>query len=93
MQSLAFSLGAAAHNSLSLFLDESGSDHYAGAVPGDASNNDYHGGTSLGLFLDLGPGRDRYERGGLAPGEQRVTGAHGLAADLPGLPSPAGAHR
>ena len=77
-----FSIGASAHNSFCFFVDESGSDSYEGQAPGRAGGNDYHGGTSLSLFLDLGPGQDRYESG-LAPGEIRVGPEHGIRADIP----------
>jgi len=78
-----FSLGASAHNAFALFVDADGRDRYEGAAPARAGGNDYHDGTSLSLFLDLGRGEDRYDRG-LRPGEVRVGGEHGIAADLPG---------
>jgi hypothetical protein len=77
-----FSLGASAHNSFCFFVDEGGADRYSGAEPGRAGGNDYHGGTSLSLFLDLGSGRDAYERG-LTPGEVRVRPEHAIVADVP----------
>jgi hypothetical protein len=53
-----FSLGSAAHSSFCLFLDDKGNDVYA-QTPGSASDNSYHGGTSVALAIDSG-GKDRY---------------------------------
>lgn len=53
-----FAFGTAAMNGFVLFKDLAGADRYAGAVPGGVSGNAYHGGSSVGYFLDLGPGDD-----------------------------------
>ena len=55
-----FSLGAAAHNSICMFLDRSGDDKYISPRTALATNNSYHGGTSLTVFIDEGKGRDTY---------------------------------
>ncbi len=48
-----FSLGASAHNSVCLFIDRGGDDAYEYPPGvGRAGGNDYHGGTSLSLFID-----------------------------------------
>lgn len=78
-----FSLAASAHNAFSYFVDRAGSDRYQGTAVALAGGNDYHGGTSLSLFLDLGPGRDHYV-GTFAPGKVETNGAHGFALDKPG---------
>lgn len=78
-----FSLGASAHNAVSLFVDAGGRDRYEGQQVARAGGNDYHGGTSFSLFLDVGPGRDTYE-GIFASGMIETNGEHGVAIDLPG---------
>ena len=55
-----FSLGAAAHNAICMFLDRAGDDSYANICPALVSMNDYHGGTSLSIFIDDGKGKDVY---------------------------------
>lgn len=55
-----FSLGAAAHNAICMFLDRSGNDNYASPRAAVATNNSYHGGTSLTIFIDEGEGKDTY---------------------------------
>ncbi len=54
-----FSLGSSAHNAICLFHDAAGADVYATGVA-ISSNNTYHGGTSLTLFLDSGGSEDSY---------------------------------
>jgi len=50
-----FSLGASAHNSACFFIDRGGDDDYRYPPGvGRAGGNDYHGGTSLSLFIDEG---------------------------------------
>lgn len=49
-----FSLGASAHNGFCLFQDLGGRDTYLGTVPGAAGPNDYHGGSSLSVYLTEG---------------------------------------
>jgi hypothetical protein len=51
-----FSLGASAHNGFCLFMELGGKDTYLGTSPGEAGPNDYHGGTSLSVFANEGPG-------------------------------------
>lgn len=85
-----FSQGASAHNALCIFWDRGGRDSYEYA-PGQAraGGNDYHGGTSLSLFVDEGGAPDYYD----CPqsGNDLVTGwpEHGFYADLPGTLSDA----
>lgn len=56
-----FSLGASAHNAICLWLDKGGTDQYIYAGgPARAGGNDYHGGTSLSFFCDLGDEVDTY---------------------------------
>jgi hypothetical protein len=55
-----FSLGASAHNSICVFHDRAGEDTYLRGGFGQAGGNDYHGGTSLSLFLDTGGAQDAY---------------------------------
>jgi len=85
-----FSQGASAHNALCLFWDRGGRDSYIYA-PGQAraGGNDYHGGTSLSLFVDEGGAPDFYD----CPqsGNDLACGwpEHGFYADLPGTLSDA----
>ena len=78
-----FSLAASAHNAFSYFVDRAGSDRYAGTAAALAGPNDYHGGTSFSLFLDLGTGRDQYPDD-LGRAKVKTNGAHGIAMDKPG---------
>ncbi len=56
-----FSQGASAHNAVCLFRDKGGNDTYDyPAGQARAGGNDYHGGTSLSLFIDEGGGTDTY---------------------------------
>lgn len=55
-----FSLGASAHNAISLFYDAQGRDEYRWADLAHAGPNDYHGGSSLSWFLDEGGSDDLY---------------------------------
>ncbi|RMG08666.1 MAG: PDZ domain-containing protein [Planctomycetota bacterium] len=77
-----FSVGASAHNGFSVFLDLRGADVYR-VAPGRAGPNDYHGGASLSVFLDAGPGDDRYLGGGLRDRSAAVAPEVSLTADLP----------
>jgi len=79
-----FSLGAVAHNGWCLFVDMAGDDLYDYAPgPAQVSGNEYHGGTSFGLFVDAGGGTDHYTSV-LTNDEVRASGQHGVACDLPG---------
>jgi hypothetical protein len=79
-----FGLAASAHNGFAVLVDRAGTDHYRQhAGQARAHPNDYHGGSSLSLLLDLGGAADRY------PGPDRNGGVkhanqHGFFADLPG---------
>ncbi len=78
-----FSLAAAAHNGMVLFLDDSGDDRYP-EVPAKASSNEYHGGHSFALFADLG-GADTYGATPMEDWNTRVSWRHDGAyfVDLP----------
>lgn len=55
-----FSQGASAHNSICIFIDSGGDDMYTyPAGQAHSSPNDYHGGTSFSLFLDVGSSGDK----------------------------------
>ncbi len=83
-----FSLGAAAHNGMVLFLDSEGSDIYR-TVPGRASPNDYHGGHSIAIAVDLGGQWDRYVNAGAEEWNDRVSWKHDVCyvLDLPAAPT------
>ena len=80
-----FSQGASAHNALCVMWDRNGRDSYKYA-PGQAraGGNDYHGGTSLSLFIDEGGAKDYYNAA--VSGNNLVSGwpEYGFFADLPG---------
>ncbi len=59
-----FSQSAAAQNGLCLFRDRSGRDIYRPAQAATAGGNNYHGGTSLAIFLDDGGEDDQYVKRG-----------------------------
>jgi hypothetical protein len=75
-----FSTGASAHNGLTVFVDERGTDVHRRGAPGRAGPNDYHGGTSLSFFLDDGGQRDRYADGDRND-RVEVTGDHAIVVD------------
>ncbi len=81
-----FSQAAAAHNGFSLLIDYGGVDRYD-YKPGQsqAKSNSYHGGTSLGLFIDLGGAADTYTGGTLKSVNDTIThrDTHGFQLDLP----------
>ncbi len=62
-QTGAHCLGAASQSSYAFFLDHKGVDTYVGKeLPAtQAIPNDYHGGKSIGYFLDSGSNEDKYE--------------------------------
>jgi hypothetical protein len=60
-----FSLAAAAHNGYSYFLDAAGSDSYKIANFRTTTQNSYHGGNSLSIFLDLGGKKDFFAQEGI----------------------------
>ena len=80
-----FSQGASAHNAVCVMWDRDGRDSYYYA-PGQAraGGNDYHGGTSLSLFIDEGGAVDYYTCD--RSGNDLLTGwpEHGFFADLQG---------
>ncbi|MEZ5339764.1 MAG: PDZ domain-containing protein [bacterium] len=80
-----FSQAASAHNSICLMWDMLGDDVYDyPAGQARAGGNDYHGGTSLSLFIDSGGGNDSYNSD--SSGNDMIRGwpTHGFFADLPG---------
>ena len=74
-----FSQAAAAHNGMSLFIDEEGDDSYMGEQ-GLVDSNDYQGGFSLAVFIDAGGGRDIYSNG--TNNTITCSGEYGIRADL-----------
>jgi hypothetical protein len=78
-----FSQGASAHNSIAVFLDLAGKDRYRYPQQAAAGGNDYHGGTSLSLFIDAGGAADEYA-GADRNNAIFFSGEHGFACDLPG---------
>ena len=62
------------------FIDEGGLDQYFG-VQARAGNNDYHGGSSLSLFIDAGGEKDIYSSG--LNNSVTLHGKNGIRADLP----------
>jgi hypothetical protein len=80
-----FSQGASAHNSVCLFRDRGGLDTYD-YTPGQAlaGGNDYHGGSSLSLFIDEGGADDLYDSAASRNGAFRLRPQHGFFLDLPG---------
>lgn len=80
-----FSQGASAHNSLCVFRDRGGEDAYD-YPPGQAraGGNDYHGGTSLSLFIDEGGENDAYNWEQSANSIIKWWPEYGIFCDLPG---------
>jgi len=80
-----FSQGASAHNSLCVFWDRGGEDTYD-YKPGQAraGGNDYHGGTSLSLFIDEGGADDAYNSKQSANDLIQWWPEYGVFCDLPG---------
>jgi hypothetical protein len=54
------SYSAAHQNGICFFFDRNGNDQYAGHGTLPPSDNSYHLGTSLGIFVDSGAGNDQY---------------------------------
>ncbi len=80
-----FSQGASAHNSLCVFLDSGGRDLYRYAPgPARAGGNDYHGGTSLSLFIDVGGRDNEYPLWEAPEGAYLYQPEHGFWLDLKG---------
>lgn len=80
-----FSLGASAHNSFCFFVDRGGRDRYDYAPgPARAGGNDYHGGTSLSLFIDEGGAPDGYTATSAANDTTAFLPENGFFLDLPG---------
>jgi len=77
-----FSLGASAHNSICLFLDKKGADRYDyPPAPARAGGNEYHGGTSLSIFLDLGGENDVYSSDKVGNNREIALPEYGLFHD------------
>lgn len=75
-----FSLGASAHNSLTVYLDAGGRDTYLHRELARAGPNSYHDGTSFSLFLELGGEADTY-LGADRNGTRQESGEHSLFVD------------
>ena len=79
-----FALGAAAMNGFALFQDRAGVDRYVGAKAAGEYGNHYHGGTSIGMFMDLGPDEDAHSRG-RENGDLRAGPEHAFFIDAPSI--------
>ncbi len=80
-----FGLCASAHNGFALMIDYAGRDTYRqhnGSVR--AGGNDYHGGASLSLMLDLGGDTDDYAGDTSHNNLTSHAGEHGFFIDSPG---------
>lgn len=62
------------------FIEEAGVGQYYGEQA-RAGNNDYHGGSSLSLFIDAGGEKDIYSSG--LNNSVTLHGEYGIRADLP----------
>ncbi|MBO7741187.1 MAG: hypothetical protein J6S21_01410, partial [Victivallales bacterium] len=51
---------AAHQNGICFFFDRQGNDKYGRYIPIPKSTNQYHLGSSLGIFIDTGSGNDEY---------------------------------
>jgi len=82
-----FSQGASAHNGFTIFLEQGGDDTYLYTDQARAGGNDYHGGSSLSFFADLGGGVDSYPS---RPNDKtEFGGEHAIFIDASeGLPVP-----
>ena len=74
-----FSQAASSHNGMAFFIDEAGIDQYFGDQA-QAENNDYHGGSSLSFFIDVGGDHDIYSSG--LNNSITINGEFGIRADL-----------
>lgn len=80
-----FSQGASAHNSFCFFLDRGGDDVYDYAPgPARAGGNNYHGGTSLSLFVDEHGRENRFLSSEPVTDIYSQHPEHGFALDLDG---------
>ncbi|MBF0106646.1 MAG: hypothetical protein HQM16_15130 [Deltaproteobacteria bacterium] len=83
-QGLSFSQGSADHNGFALFVDMNGSDVYklSAGQQGQSGDNAYHGGTSLGIFIDNGGDDDIYGTAKTDNNTIRLDKGDGLFLDL-----------
>ncbi len=78
-----FSQGASAHNAICVMWDRAGQDTYEYAAgQARAGGNDYHGGTSLSLFIDEGGELDVYDSKRSANDMVTAWPEHGFFADI-----------
>ena len=75
-----FSLGASAHNGICVFHERNGRDTYLREGEARAGGNDYHGGTSLSIFLEEGGDDDAYA-GEDRNNQERLQPEHGVFID------------
>ena len=68
------------HNGFSLFIDENGVDSYNYITGGEI--NDYHGGSSFGIFIDAGGQKDNYPSG-YENNQTTLKREYGIFLDLP----------
>jgi hypothetical protein len=82
-----FSIGAAAQNGFTIFIDKSGHDFYDYSPgPGRADDNSYHGGTSFAFFIDLGSEQDTYTCPDVANDVERAWAQFGIFRDGKSIP-------
>lgn len=83
-----FSHGASAHNSFCVFIDYEGEDYYDYKPgPARAGGNDYHGGFSFSLFLDLDDDQDTYTSPKGGNDIERAWKEYGVFRDGEGIPA------
>ncbi len=75
----------ASHNGFSLFIDENGIDSYNHISGGEI--NDYHGGSSFGIFIDDGGDKDNYPLN-YKNNTSTITKKYGIFLDLPIINTP-----
>jgi len=79
-----YALAATGMNGFAICIDADGADRYVGTRPAKVYGNTYHGGTSVGYFLDLGQGEDVFG-GGRREGEISADADHAFFVDVPSL--------
>ena len=79
-----FSIGVAAHNGHSVFLDSAGKDNYhIKTKQVQAPRNDYHGGSSFAFFIDAGGDEDNYHQEKFNNNSLLYEYNHAFMLDLP----------
>lgn len=79
------SVGGASNSSLAVFIDGGGDDTYRSGTGADTQggngDSSYYGEPSLGVFVDLGGGKDSYSRAGRQDGARVVDAGVGVFVD------------